>query len=407
MSTQPAACRNRPRRRLAPEHVRNHFKAELAFTVLVKALNRGVEASETAVRSEMSREKGKAGITAYTIRQVVFTLSPSDGPAQVEAAVKQADGAARAFRQLRQRDRLCQIAARRRRARQAHPRFDASSTTRSSSSSTTTPIGHLTPPSRSGNGIELIAVCNRSASRPTTSQLRKQISDRLLDEHIAEVAARKFRELRATAVISRTRTGDLARRHATAGADARRPLRHRPGDRGEGLGGDARRSPAPIRFSSSTTSSMPAARRPGSASTCRSSATTPEQAASRLRPRRCRCCRSTWRRVDSRPSAIAGKPDAADAPGTIASMVRCVELVAEGAAAADRHPAGLEGDPAPGRLSRIRARRNSWASWRAACFPRGGAPRAVMLLWSPQLAVVPATIHVPLAAVPGLVTQGI
>jgi 4-hydroxythreonine-4-phosphate dehydrogenase len=32
------------------------------------------------------------------------------------------------------------------------------------------------------------------------------------------------------------------------------------------------------------------------------------------------------------------------------------------------------------------------------------SPKPVMLLWSPELAVVPATIHVPLAAVPGLVT---
>ena len=102
---------------------------------------------------------------------------------------------------------------------------------------------------------------------------------------------------------------------------------------------------------------------------------------------------------------IAGKPDAADAPGTITSMTRCVELVASGQAAAVvtlpvskevlhrvgyAHPGQTEfmGELA-GRLFGVRD------------------ARAVMLLWSPQLAVVPATIHVPLAAVPSLVTTAL
>jgi 4-hydroxythreonine-4-phosphate dehydrogenase len=38
-------------------------------------------------------------------------------------------------------------------------------------------------------------------------------------------------------------------------------------------------------------------------------------------------------------------------------------------------------------------------------FGASGSP--VMLLWSPTLAVVPATIHVPLASVPGLVTESL
>ena len=185
------------------EHVRNHFKAELGFTVLVKALNRGVEASEAAVRSEMSREKGKSGITSYTIRQVVFTLSPSDGPAQVEAALKSAQGLRTRFAScdsgITYAKSLPGVAVRAKLVRDSTQLNDEIKQLLDQ-----TPIGHLTPPSRSGNGIELIAVCNRSAATDD-EQLRKQIADRILDEHISQVAAQKFRELRATAVISRTR----------------------------------------------------------------------------------------------------------------------------------------------------------------------------------------------------------
>ena len=185
------------------EHVRNHFKAELGYTVLVKALNRGVEASEVAVRDQLAREKGKSAVTSYTIRQVVFTLSPSDGPAQVEAAVKQAQA-------LRTRFNSCEsgipyaktlpgVAVRAKLTRDSTQLNEGIKDVLDK-----TPIGHLTEPSRSGNGIELIALCQRSADTDDET-LRKQISDRILDEHISQMAAQKYKEMRATAVISRPR----------------------------------------------------------------------------------------------------------------------------------------------------------------------------------------------------------
>ncbi len=99
-----------------------------------------------------------------------------------------------------------------------------------------------------------------------------------------------------------------------------------------------------------------------------------------------------------------GVPDAADAPGTIAAMRTAVELVAAGeAAAVVTNPVSKEilhrvGYPHPGQTEFMGA-------LAAELF---GAPgRAVMLLWSPALAVVPATIHVPIANVPALVTQAL
>ena len=74
-----------------PDHARAHFKAELAYSVLVRALNRGVEASEIQVRQEMAKEKGKSSIVSYTIRQVVFTVNPGGGVAALTNSVKEAE----------------------------------------------------------------------------------------------------------------------------------------------------------------------------------------------------------------------------------------------------------------------------------------------------------------------------
>ena len=104
----------------------------------------------------------------------------------------------------------------------------------------------------------------------------------------------------------------------------------------------------------------------------------------------------------ARVRGIAGKPDVADAASTVESMTRAVALVHAGEAAAVatnpiakdilytsgfKHPGHTEylGELA-GRL------------W-------GGSFRAIMMLWAPELAVVPATVHIPLKDVPATLTR--
>ena len=183
------------------EHLRNYFKAELAYSVLIKALNKGVEASEIQVREEMARERGKSSITNYTIRQVVFTLNPGDGPDKINAAAKEAEA-------LRGRFTSCTAGIP---YAKTLPGVAVRSTLTRSSTQLADgikeildkmPVGHLTAPSRSANGIELIALCDRSASNDT-EELRKTISDRILNEHMEQETDAKYKELRAQAVIER------------------------------------------------------------------------------------------------------------------------------------------------------------------------------------------------------------
>ncbi len=179
------------------------LKAELGYSILIRALNKGVEASEVQVRQELAKEKsGKGGgIVNYTIRQVVFTIDPSETQAALAARAKEAEA-------LRGRFTSCDsgipyakslpgVAVREKIVRNSSQLGDGIKDVLDK-----LPIGHLTGPSRSPNGIELIALCDRSTSR-NDDELRKEISERLLSAHFDKEADSKYKDMRAHAVIER------------------------------------------------------------------------------------------------------------------------------------------------------------------------------------------------------------
>ena len=167
----------------------------------MKALNKGVEASEVAVRAELAKGGGKSALTQYTIRQVVFTLNAGDSPVTVNARAKEAEALRGKFAScpagIAYAKTLDGVAVR-------------EPLTRSSTSLSAplkelldkTPLGHLTPPSRSGSGIEMVAVCERGAPKDDT-ELRKTISDRLLQAHYDQEAIVRLKEMRQRAVIEK------------------------------------------------------------------------------------------------------------------------------------------------------------------------------------------------------------
>ena len=104
----------------------------------------------------------------------------------------------------------------------------------------------------------------------------------------------------------------------------------------------------------------------------------------------------------ARATGAPGRPDIADAASTIESIERAVALVFEGrAGAVVTNPIAKEvlyraGFLHPGHTEFLGelARRHT-----------GREARAVMMLWAEELAVVPVTIHVPLADAPRLLTR--
>jgi 4-hydroxythreonine-4-phosphate dehydrogenase len=97
--------------------------------------------------------------------------------------------------------------------------------------------------------------------------------------------------------------------------------------------------------------------------------------------------------------AEPGQPDPASATGTIEAIERAVSLVTSGHGAAvvtnpiAKHVLREAGFPHPGHTEFLAE---------LARAPDSPLPHPVMMLWSETLAVVPVTIHVPLARVPSL-----
>src|SRR5205807_1010290 len=77
---------------VTPDHFKAHFRADLAFNVLVQALNKGVEASEGQVRAELAEQGGKAASgTAYTVRQIIFAIPRAATVAAVSERAREAE----------------------------------------------------------------------------------------------------------------------------------------------------------------------------------------------------------------------------------------------------------------------------------------------------------------------------
>jgi len=101
-------------------------------------------------------------------------------------------------------------------------------------------------------------------------------------------------------------------------------------------------------------------------------------------------------------SAAAGEPDQTSAPAALTAIRRAVSDVIEGCAAAivtnpvAKNVLYRSGFPEPGHTEFLSA---------LAAETTGAQTRAVMMLWSPELAVVPVTIHLPLAEVPRVLSM--
>jgi peptidyl-prolyl cis-trans isomerase SurA len=185
---------------VSEQHIKDHFSADLQFNLLVQAFNKGVDPSEEAIRSELAKDGGKsaAGIE-YKLHQVIFTLHGKNVFAEAQDRMKAAE-------QLRARFDNCadglplaramdDVAVKDEIIRNSLQIGDDLKNLLDK-----TPVGHLTPPERTADGVAMIAVCSKGISNDDTA-IRKTISERLLSEQIRADAARRLAELRSYAVI--------------------------------------------------------------------------------------------------------------------------------------------------------------------------------------------------------------
>ena len=195
MKTEPQALLGALQRAgVSDDQWKQKWKAEAGWMQLTRALNRTLEASESEVRAEMAKT-GANKSAEYTIRQVILVVPNG---ASAEGRLAEAN-------QLRARFTDCasgmQIVAAFRDAAIKEP------VTRSASALNealrkvldATPVGHLTPPSRGAQGVEMLAVCNKSDRQDSTAA--ENIRSDLVFKKLQGESNKRYQEIRAKAVI--------------------------------------------------------------------------------------------------------------------------------------------------------------------------------------------------------------
>jgi peptidyl-prolyl cis-trans isomerase SurA len=175
-----------------------YFGALSAWRTLVAALNKNVSVSETEVRAEVAREGSKAS-NEYRLRQVIFILPQNASGAVVQSRAQQAE-------QLRGRFSDCDSGLQL--ARGMNEVVVKGQTSRTAGGLSAdmiellekTPTGHLTPPQRGPQGIEMIAVCGKSDAG-SESGVAENVRQTILGKRLEEAGAKLYKPLRDRAII--------------------------------------------------------------------------------------------------------------------------------------------------------------------------------------------------------------
>ena len=175
-----------------------HFRAQAEWNMYVKALNKALDVSTQAVQAEMAKLGKSPDLTEYLVRQVIIVVPNDAGLAQAMSEAKD----------LRARFSDCRAGVAYARAQ---PRVVVQSATSRTSATLDkalrtvldkTPVGHLTEPSRSPQGIEMLALCQRKTVHDA-SAAGAEIRQRLIAQRLRRASARIYARLRARAVIVR------------------------------------------------------------------------------------------------------------------------------------------------------------------------------------------------------------
>ncbi|MDP2355815.1 MAG: hypothetical protein Q8M31_07100 [Beijerinckiaceae bacterium] len=186
--------------RVDTQHWQDHGRAQVGWRGYVSALNKGVSVSETEVRAELAR-RGSKRSQDYNLRPVVFVVPRN-------ASSGEAEGRAREAASFRTRFTDCESGlqfARALRDVAIRPQITRSLSSLPDSLADTiekTPVGRLTPPQRTADGYEMIAVCGagRAGSESSAAQ---EVRQELLAKKLEGVEEKLYAPLRKRAIVVR------------------------------------------------------------------------------------------------------------------------------------------------------------------------------------------------------------
>jgi peptidyl-prolyl cis-trans isomerase SurA len=183
-----------------PDAVRDKLTAEVIWTELLRIRSRNNNISNAELNAELDRRvaKGESKVTDYVVRQVVFVVPSGINPGQRE---REANAARARFTDcesgVEYMRTLRDVAIKERIGRTSS---DLSKGTADLLSKT--PVGRLTAPFRTEQGVEMLAVCEKN-EREDKLILRNKIEQEMTAKSTTGSSAQYLNDLKTKVVISR------------------------------------------------------------------------------------------------------------------------------------------------------------------------------------------------------------
>lgn len=177
----------------------NAFKRKLRADIAWNAIVRGKFQSALQVRDRdvtdalRAQGKGDQGSNTYTLRPILFVVPRGAAPAAFEARKRDAEA-------LRARVQSCDDAIRLGRGlrdtvvREQITRNSADVGSKQRDILDQTPVGRMTAPDITQNGVEVFAICSKVASKGSVAE--RDLRDQMMGERVSEQGKRYLRQLR-------------------------------------------------------------------------------------------------------------------------------------------------------------------------------------------------------------------
>jgi peptidyl-prolyl cis-trans isomerase SurA len=197
----PAFIQFLTRAGIFPDTVKARIRAELTWTQLVRGkFNTTLQVGESDVAVAM-RARNEADTVGYiyTLYPVIMVVPSGSPPPVIEAKRREADN-------LRSRFLNCKEGLEMARGlrdvavREAVTRSSADVNEQLRDLLASLPIGRLTTPEPTAQGLQMFAVCNKKASK-TESPVQREVKDKIFQRRFEREASRYLEELRKSAMI--------------------------------------------------------------------------------------------------------------------------------------------------------------------------------------------------------------
>jgi peptidyl-prolyl cis-trans isomerase SurA len=197
----PAFIQFLTRAGIFPDTVKARIRAELTWTQLVRGkFNTTLQVGESDVAVAM-RARNEADTVGYiyTLYPVIMVVPSGSPPPVIEAKRREADNLRSRFinckEGLEMARGLRDVAV-----REAVTRSSADVNEQLRDLLGSLPIGRLTTPEATAQGLQMFAVCDKKASK-TESPVQREVKDKIFQRRFEREASRYLEELRKSAMI--------------------------------------------------------------------------------------------------------------------------------------------------------------------------------------------------------------